>query len=141
MNSNFSLPKKVLVISKMPSRPKAHTGLCNLLMGLRKRALNGVLLRIITELMRFAFTPKLAQGFPYHPVATTLPTAIAFNEGTVKHIYYRRNQRNHGSLNLRPIEQAKIACAKRLFNQLSTSKVKYHDVDSYQTLLNIMGKV
>ncbi|MDD4753876.1 MAG: hypothetical protein PHT78_11640 [Desulfitobacteriaceae bacterium] len=45
------------------------------------------------------------------------------------------------SLNLRPIEQAKIACAKRLFNQLSTNKVKYHDVDSYQTLLDIMGKI
>ena len=43
------------------------------------------------------------------------------------------------SLNLRPIEQAKIKCARKLFNQLSTSKVKYHDVDSYQTLLNIMG--
>jgi type III restriction enzyme len=45
------------------------------------------------------------------------------------------------SLQLRPIEQAKIACARKLFNQLSTSKVKYHDVDSYQSLLNIMGKL
>jgi type III restriction enzyme len=44
------------------------------------------------------------------------------------------------SMNLRPIEQEKIACAKRLFNQISTSKVKYHDMDSYQSLLNKMGK-
>ena len=45
------------------------------------------------------------------------------------------------SLNLRPIEQAKIACAKKLFNSISTSKVRYHDVDSYQSLLDIMGKL
>ncbi len=42
------------------------------------------------------------------------------------------------SLNLRPIEQAKISCAKKLFNELSTSSVKYHDVDSYQNLLSVM---
>ena len=45
------------------------------------------------------------------------------------------------SLNLRPIEQAKIACAKKLFNEISTSNVKYHDVDSYQSLLTIMNKL
>lgn len=28
--------------------------------------------------------------------------------------------------------------AKKLFNELLTNKVKYHDVDSYQSLLNIM---
>ena len=42
------------------------------------------------------------------------------------------------SLNLRPIEQAKISCAKKLFNDISTSKVRYHDVDSYATLLDVM---
>ena len=42
------------------------------------------------------------------------------------------------SLNLKPIEQAKISCAKKLFNEMSTSNVKYHDVDSYQNLLNVM---
>jgi len=45
------------------------------------------------------------------------------------------------SLNLRPIEQAKIACAKRLFNEISTDDVVYHDVDSYQSLLDIMEKL
>lgn len=45
------------------------------------------------------------------------------------------------SMNIRPIEQAKIACAKKLFNEISTSHVKYHDVDSYQTLLNIMSSL
>lgn len=45
------------------------------------------------------------------------------------------------SLELRPIEQAKIKCAKKLFNELSTSKVKYHDVDSYENLLAVMNKI
>jgi hypothetical protein len=40
-----------------------------------------------------------------------------------------------------PIEQAKIACAKKLFNDISTSRVKYHDVDSYQSLLMVMNKL
>lgn len=39
------------------------------------------------------------------------------------------------------IEQAKISCAKKLFNEMSTSNVVYHDVDSYQSLLNIMNSL
>lgn len=87
---------------------------------------------------------KLPRGFSIPtPVGNYSPDwAIAFNEGAVKHIYFiAETKGTMESLHLRPIEQAKIACAKRLFNQLSTSKVKYHDVDNYQTLLNIMGKV
>lgn len=45
------------------------------------------------------------------------------------------------SLELRPIEQAKIACAKKLFRGISTNKVVYHEVDSYQNLLDIMKSV
>ena len=40
------------------------------------------------------------------------------------------------SLQLKPIEQAKISCASKLFNHLSSEKVVYGVVDSYQTLLN-----
>ena len=35
-------------------------------------------------------------------------------------------------------EETKIACAKKLFNKLSTSKVRYHNVTSYNELLNVM---
>lgn len=45
------------------------------------------------------------------------------------------------SLNLKPIEQAKISCARKLFNSLSSKDVIYHEVDSYQHLLDIMGKM
>ena len=74
------------------------------------------------------------------PVGNYSPDwAIAFYEGTVKHIFFvAETKGTMESLNLRPIEQAKISCAKKLFNEMSTSKVKYHDVDSYQKLLDVM---
>ncbi len=87
---------------------------------------------------------KLPKGFSIPtPVGNYSPDwAIAFNENTVKHIFFiAETKGTMDSLNLRPIEQAKISCAKKLFNEISTSQVKYHDVDSYQTLLNIMGKL
>lgn len=77
------------------------------------------------------------------PVGNYSPDwAIAFYEGTVKHIFFiAETKGTMDSLNLRPIEQAKISCAKKLFNEMSTSNVKYHDVDSYQSLLNIMSSI
>lgn len=85
---------------------------------------------------------KLPKGFAIPtPVGNYSPDwAIAFNAGTVKHIFFvAETKGTMETLELRPIEQAKISCAKKLFNELSTSKVKYHDVDSYQNLLNIMN--
>lgn len=85
---------------------------------------------------------KLPKGFHIPtPVGNYSPDwAIAFYEGSVKHIcFIAETKGTMDSLNLRPIEQAKIKCAKRLFNELSTDNVKYHDVDSYQSLLDIMS--
>ena len=75
------------------------------------------------------------------PVGNYSPDwAIAFNQGTVKHVFFiAETKGTMESLNLRPIEQAKISCAEKLFNKMSTSKVVYHDVDSYQHLLEIMN--
>ena len=87
---------------------------------------------------------KLPKGFHIPtPVGNYSPDwAIAFYEGTVKHIYFvAETKGTMESLNLRPIEQAKISCAKKLFNELSNSQVRYHDVDSYQNLLNIMKSI
>lgn len=74
------------------------------------------------------------------PVGNYSPDwAIAFYEGTVKHIFFiAETKGTMESLELRPIEQAKISCAKKLFNEMSNSKVVYHDVDSYQSLLDII---
>ena len=68
--------------------------------------------------------------------------AIAFYEDKVKHIFFvAETKGTMESLELRPIEQAKISCAKKLFNEMSTSNVVYHEVDSYQNLLNIMNSI
>lgn len=77
------------------------------------------------------------------PVGNYSPDwAIAFYEGTVKHIFFvAETKGTMESLNLRPIEQAKISCAKKLFNEMSTSNVRYHDVDSYQSLLDVMASI
>lgn len=87
---------------------------------------------------------KLPKGFSIPtPVGNYSPDwAIAFNKGTVKHIFFiAETKGTMETLNLKPIEQAKIKCAKKLFNELSTEDVVYHDVDSYQSLLNIMEKL
>lgn len=84
---------------------------------------------------------KLPKGFYIPtPVGKYSPDwAIAFNKGTVKHIFFiAETKGTMESLNLKPIEQAKIKCAKKLFARLSDDDVVYHDVDSYQSLLNIM---
>lgn len=77
------------------------------------------------------------------PVGNYSPDwAIAFYEGKVKHIFFiAETKGTMESLELRPIEQAKISCAKKLFNEMSTSNVVYHDVDSYRSLLSIMNSI
>jgi type III restriction enzyme len=87
---------------------------------------------------------KLPKGFSIPtPVGNYSPDwAIAFNAGSVKHIFFiAETKGTMESLQLRPIEKAKISCARKLFNELSTADVVYHDVDSYQSLLNIMPTI
>lgn len=86
---------------------------------------------------------KLPRGFEIPtPVGNYSPDwAIAFNEGAVKHIYFiAETKGTMSSLNLKPVEKAKIDCAKKLFNELSTGQVRYDAVNSYQDLLSIMNK-
>ena len=44
------------------------------------------------------------------------------------------------TFDLRPIEQKKIACARKLFNEMGDADVHYDVVDSYQKLLELVGK-
>lgn len=44
------------------------------------------------------------------------------------------------TFDLRPIEQAKIACAKKLLNEMGDADVHYDAVDSYEKLLELVGK-
>ena len=87
---------------------------------------------------------KLPRGFQIPtPVGNYAPDwAIAFSKGSVKHIFFiAETKGTMESLNLKPIEQAKISCAKQLFKTLSNKDVVYHDVDTYQHLLDVMEAI
>ena len=67
--------------------------------------------------------------------------AIAFYEGTVKHIYFvAETKGSMSSMQLRLIEESKIHCAREHFKAISSQNVVYDVVDSYQTLLEKVMK-
>lgn len=81
---------------------------------------------------------KLPKGFYIStPVGHYNPDwAIAFYEGTVKHIYFvAETKGSMNSIQLRLIEESKIHCAREHFKAISNGNVVYDVVDSYQTLL------
>lgn len=82
---------------------------------------------------------KLPDGFYIStPVGRYNPDwAIAFYEGTVKHIYFvAETKGSMQSMQLRDIEKAKIHCAREHFKAISSKDVVYDVVDSYQALLD-----
>ena len=67
--------------------------------------------------------------------------AIAFYEGTVKHIYFvAETKGSMSSMQLRLIEESKIHCAREHFKAISNGNVVYDVVDSYQSLLEKVMK-
>ena len=64
--------------------------------------------------------------------------AIAFHDNMgVKHIFFVAETKGSlNSMDLKGAELAKIACAKNLFNEISTSMVRYHEVTDYQNMLD-----
>lgn len=86
---------------------------------------------------------KLPDGFYIStPVGRYNPDwAIAFYEGTVKHIYFvAETKGSMNSMQLRLIEDSKIHCAREHFKAISNSEVLYDVVDSYKSLLEIVTK-
>jgi type III restriction enzyme len=84
---------------------------------------------------------KLPDGFYIStPVGHYNPDwAIAFYEGTVKHIYFvAETKGSMSSMQLRLIEKSKIHCAREHFKAISNGSVVYDVVDSYKTLLNLV---
>ena len=94
-----------------------------------------------TEVCVYAKLPRAFQ-IPT-PVGNYAPDwAIAFNKGTVKHIFFiAETKGSMSTMELRGVEKAKIECAEKLFNNVSTSHVRYHQVKSYQNLLDVMKKL
>ena len=93
-----------------------------------------------TEVVVYA---KLPRGFHIPtPVGNYSPDwAIAFREGVVKHVYFvAETKGSMSSMNLRGIEEAKIRCARKLFDELLREEnVRYDYVDSFEELLSIVG--
>lgn len=88
---------------------------------------------------------KLPSGFfiptpvgPYNP-----DWAIAFREGSVKHIYFvAETKGSMSTMALRGVEETKIACARKFFTMLTQklrdNRVTYDVVDSYDKLMDIV---
>ena len=86
---------------------------------------------------------KLPDGFYINtPVGHYNPDwAIAFYEGTVKHIYFvAETKGSMSSMQLRLIEESKIHCAEEHFKAISGDKIRYGVVKSYQDLMNLVSK-
>jgi type III restriction enzyme len=84
---------------------------------------------------------KLPRSFQIPtPVGNYAPDwAIAFNKGTVKHIFFIAETKGSlESMELRGVEKAKIACARKLFNDASTSSVRYGAISKYEELLDMI---
>jgi type III restriction enzyme len=60
----------------------------------------------------------------------------------VKHIFFiAETKGSMSSMELNAIERAKIACAEKLFNSISTANVKYHKVATYKDLVDGMNSI
>lgn len=84
---------------------------------------------------------KLPRGFSIPtPVGDYNPDwAIAFKEGSVKHIYFVAETKGSlSSMQLRQIERSKIDCAKKFFAGITSEHVKYDVVDSYARLMQLV---
>lgn len=101
----------------------------------------------VTELdtsTEVAVYAKLPRGFFIPtPVGDYNPDwAIAFTEGSVKHVYFVAETKGSlSTLQLKGVEDAKIACARKFFseiNQRNDGSVKYDVADSYSKLMELV---
>lgn len=92
-----------------------------------------------TEVVVYA---KLPRGFSIPtPVGSYNPDwAIAFEQGSVKHVYFiAETKGSMSSMQLRAIEERKIECARRFFRDISSADVKYGVVDNYAKLRSLVS--
>ena len=77
------------------------------------------------------------------PVGNYAPDwAIALERGNVKHIFFIAETKGSlQSMQLNAIENAKIDCCAKLFDEMSTATVRYHKVACYQDLLDAMTAI
>ena len=88
---------------------------------------------------------KLPRGFSIPtPVGDYNPDwAIAFRDGSVKHVYFVAETKGSlSTLQLKGIEEAKIECARKFFASLNSSRdsVRYDVVTDYSELMQLVSK-
>ena len=90
----------------------------------------------------FAGQP-MGQGLRYaldpgRVITPNMHHAMAKN-GAVKHLYFiAETKGSMSSMELRKIEESKIACARRFFAKITSDQVKYDVVDSYGKLMELV---
>ena len=91
-----------------------------------------------TEVVVYAKLPR--SFFIPTPVGSYNPDwAIAFQQGTVKHVYFiAETKGSMSSMELRKIEECKIDCARKFFTKITSDQVKYDVVDSYSKLMELV---
>jgi len=102
-------------------------------------------LDVSAKVLVYAKLPSGRKGFQIPtPVGNYSPDwAISFKKDSgVRYIYFvAETKGTMSTAQFRPIEKAKIDCAIKLFNEISTTGVKYHYVDNYRRLIDeIMEK-
>jgi len=65
--------------------------------------------------------------------------AIAFQEGSVKHVYFiAETKGSMSSMDLRKVEEVKIECARKFFKKITSEQVVYEHIDSYESLMRLV---
>ena len=77
------------------------------------------------------------------PVGNYAPDwAIAMEKDGIKHIFFiAETKGSMSSMQITKIENAKIECAEKLFNSMSSANVRYHKVTSYNDLVDAMHSI
>lgn len=84
---------------------------------------------------------KLPKAFAIPtPVGNYTPDwAISFKEGAVKHVYFIAETKGSlQTMELRQIEKAKIDCARKFFDKITSDQVKYDVVTDYAALTQLV---
>jgi type III restriction enzyme len=91
-----------------------------------------------TEVSVYAKLPK--SFYIPTPVGNYNPDwAIAFEAGKVKHVFFvAETKGSMSSMDLRKIEESKIACARKFFAKITSPQVKYDVVNSYGKLMELV---
>lgn len=101
--------------------------------------------RALDESQQVAVYAKLPDGKNGFSIPTPMDNyapdwAIAFEEGSVRHIFFvAETKGSMRSLDLRPIEASRIKCAEKLFKAMHKDVI-FHEVTSYDDLWSLVTR-